>query len=610
LRAAVNARRPMLRNYLTLLLRLKGDRVRLGVLFAGLTITALLETVGIALVLPFVALLQRPESAGIPKVLSPVAALLGTQSRSALVYICGGTLVGLFLFKALFVLVVYRLQMRFILRRMAMAMQDLLSSYLERPYTFHLQQNSAVLVRNVVTDTFQIFNQAMPGLFLFAVEALTCAITAVLLIALEPVAVPIAGVVTLLAGVALYRIYRNRLSTMGALVRDDVGSMIRHANQALGGVKEALVLGREGFFVHEFARTNHRYIGTLQSQRAFMMMPRLTLEALGVIGLVLLTVITMARNSETTRLVPMLGVLAIAVVRLIPSAARMLGALADARSCAVIAHSLRKDLEHVDRRPRRGENSIAPVTFQKDIRLVGLNYTYPEAPSGALAGVSLSIQKGEALAVVGGSGAGKTTLVDVLIGLLTPASGHVEIDGRRLETAEHWRSWRRHIGYIPQQVYLCDDTLRRNVAFGLRDDEIDDQALARALKAARLDDFVRSLPNGVETMLGERGVRLSGGQRQRIGIARALYLDPQLLVLDEATSALDGVTESEVVEAIDRARNEQRTLVVIAHRLSTVRNCDRIAFMSGGRIEHVGPWESVRAQSPEFRRMAELAGQV
>jgi ABC-type multidrug transport system fused ATPase/permease subunit len=597
----------MIRDYLALLLRLPGDRLRLGLLLGGLTVTAVFETIGIALVLPFVALLQREDTAPVPERLRPLVELFGAPTRDTLVYLCGATLIAVFLLKTLFVITVYRLQMRFVLRRMALAMRALLASYMARPYTFHLQNNSAVLVRNVMNDTGTVFFQAIPGLFMVAVEALTCLVTAALLIALEPVAVPIAGLGTLLAGFALYRFFRTRLAVIGERLRSDQGTMIRQANQALGGVKEALVLQREDYFVREFSQSGDRVIGKLLTQRTIVMLPRLTLEALGVIGLVLLTLVMLARDASAARVVPMLGVLAIAVVRLIPSATRMLSALADARSSSRTATSLRQDLAQHPVDALAPKRIAAPLPFRREIRIEGVEYTYPEAAGPSLAEVTLTIRKGEALAIVGGSGAGKTTLVDLLIGLLAPARGHIEVDGRRLSTAEDWSAWRRLVGYIPQQVYLCDDTIRRNIAFGLRDDEIDQGALARAVSAARLDEMIRALPAGLETVLGERGVRLSGGQRQRIGIARALYVDPQVLVLDEATSALDGVTEAEVVEAIESAR-EQRTLLVIAHRLSTVRNCDRIAFMSGGRVQHVGPWEAVRAQSPEFRRMAELAG--
>jgi ATP-binding cassette subfamily C protein len=256
---------------------------------------------------------------------------------------------------------------------------------------------------------------------------------------------------------------------------------------------------------------------------------------------------------------------------------------------------------------RMGSRSgaVEPLVLEREIKLVDVALTYPNAPRPALDGVSIAIRRGESIAFVGGSGAGKTTIVDTIIGLLQPSEGHVEIDGHKLE-GEIVARWRKAIGYIPQVVYLSDDTIKRNVAFGVDDREIDAARVERALAAASLDELVASLPDGIDTFVGERGVRLSGGQRQRIGIARALYLEPRVLVLDEATSSLDGVTERQIVDAIEKLRTD-RTMIVIAHRLSTVRSCDRLVFMEHGRIQDVGSWEEIHARNPGFQRLVELS---
>jgi len=313
------------------------------------------------------------------------------------------------------------------------------------------------------------------------------------------------------------------------------------------------------------------------------------------------------RGGDTQRLVPLLGALALAVVRLMPSATRVLGALAEVRYYGPTVAALHADLMSVpdpvfSTVPGGGTR---PLPFSQEVKLTDISYTYAEAPRPALERVSLTIQKGEAIALIGPSGAGKTTLVDILVGLLASRTGTIEVDGQILDTTT-WRRWQRLIGYIPQQVYLCDDTLGRNIAFGVPDAQIDQARLQHALQAACLSDMVRELPNGLETLIGERGVRLSGGQRQRIGIARALYPDPQVLVLDEATAALDNATEHEVVEALEAARTG-RTLIVIAHRLSTVRRCDRLVYMAGGRVVQVGNWDALLAGNEEFRNLVSLA---
>jgi ABC-type multidrug transport system fused ATPase/permease subunit len=278
----------------------------------------------------------------------------------------------------------------------------------------------------------------------------------------------------------------------------------------------------------------------------------------------------------------------------------MLGSLNDMRYFAPFADAIHRDLSERE----RVTASIAVANLANELTLSNVSYSYPGATKPSLRNVSLTIKKGEAIALVGSSGAGKTTLADLIIGLLEPSSGKILVDGTVLD-ASTVRSWQDKIGYVPQQVYLGDDTLLRNVAFGEADEAIDLLRVERALDAAHLTDFVRGLPDGLATAVGERGVRLSGGQRQRIGIARALYFDPKILILDEATSALDGLTEAEVVEAIESARAD-RTTIVIAHRLSTVRRCDRLVYMSDGEITNVGNWETLLASNVDFKRLVEL----
>jgi ATP-binding cassette subfamily C protein len=251
--------------------------------------------------------------------------------------------------------------------------------------------------------------------------------------------------------------------------------------------------------------------------------------------------------------------------------------------------------------PKTAKGAPQAISFEREVTLRDVTVRYPGADGLALDRVSFAIKKGEAIALVGPSGAGKTTLVDVLIGLIAPSEGALEIDGEALGEANR-AAWQAIVGYIPQNVYLMDDTLRRNIAFGLEDDAIDERRLTEAVAAAQLDEVVRGMPDGLATSVGERGVRLSGGQRQRVGIARVLYLDAKLLVLDEATSALDGATERDIVEAIERLRGE-RTMVIIAHRLSTVRNCDRLIHLDGGRVLETGTWEDLETRSEPFRRL-------
>jgi ATP-binding cassette subfamily C protein len=383
--------------------------------------------------------------------------------------------------------------------------------------------------------------------------------------------------------------------------------MLKWLQQGLGGVKETRIIGVEDFFIRAYAKRSGPFGRSLVVHRMLSALPRYVLETTGILGLVLMTIVMFLRGADETAVLPVLGALAVAAVRVLPSTAHIIGSVSLIRFVKPSVDSLWKALEPWEGDGKHGTRLAdeKPLPLEKEIRLDDVAFTYPNAPRPSLDGVSITIAKGESIAFVGGSGAGKTTVVDALIGLLVPDRGSISIDGQALE-GERVQRWQRAIGYIPQTVFLSDDSIRRNIAFGVDDAGIDDVRVQRALVAARLDELTASLPEGLDTFVGERGVRLSGGQRQRIGIARALYLDPKVLVLDEATSSLDGVTEREIVDAIEHLRAD-RTMIVIAHRLSTVRSCDRLVFMAEGKIVDVGPWEELAARNPEFRRLVEMS---
>ncbi len=591
-----------LRQYIALLLRVSGDRTKLALLLAMMFVAAALEAVGLGVVMPFVALLERPSLVQESRVLRWGAQSLGLTTPPQVMMVAGGALLAVFFAKNVFMALVIRAQMRFVYNRMTLVARALLLSYLRRPYTFHLQKNSAELVRAVVNDCSAVFYAGVPSAFTIVVETLTCAAIGLTLFALEPMAVSVVGV--LIGGSAYYfqSLYRRRSTALGGQVREATGEMVRHANQAFGGIKEARIIGCEATFADEFDRSNRAHAEATRQQRTLIHLPRQVLETFGVAGIVATTVIVLARGTSPERVLPVLGVMALAVVRMLPSVMRILGAIGEVRYYSPTVTAFLSDLAAVDSEATR-DTGAQPLAFERAITLTDVGYTYPEAHAPSLAGVSLEIRRGEAIAFVGGTGAGKTTLADVLIGLLEPSAGRIEVDGVPLQKSTV-RPWQKLIGYISQQVYLCDDTLRRNIALGVPDGQIDEARLRQAVTIARLDELVASLPQGLETSVGERGVRLSGGQRQRIGIARAMYLDPPVLVLDEATSALDNVTEQQVVEAIEAART-RRTMIVIAHRLSTVRRCDRLVVMSAGRVEHVGTWDELLEKSETFRALVE-----
>jgi len=590
----------LVRQYLELVVRVPGDRRRLAVLIALMTFGAAMEVVGVGLILPFIALLQRPAMLHESPALETFTGIFGATTPTGATIVVGVSLMAVFVVKNLYLAGTTYLQMRFLYDRMTMLSRDLLAAYLSRSYTFFLSRNSAELVKKTVTDASFIFYSAMPSALLFAIEGLTCVLLGLMLVALEPIAVPVVAIFIGGGGYVFQRFFRRRATTLGEVVNEREEELVKRASQAFGGIKEVRIRGCEPFIVETFAETGREHAKAARIARVIAQMPRFTFETLAVAGMLLVAIIVLARGGGTERLVPLLGVMALAVVRMMPSAVRMLGAINDMRYFAPSVAALAKDLS--EREP--AEPAKKALAFDTDIRFDSVDYTYPEAPKPSLENVSLTITKGEAIALVGGSGAGKTTLADILIGLLHPTKGKLLVDGTPI-AAENVRAWQRNIGYVPQHVYLGDETLRRNIAFGVPDAEIDDARIEKALAAARLTDFVKSLPKGLGTTVGERGARLSGGQRQRIGIARALYFDPKVLVLDEATSALDGLTEAEVVEAIEAARAD-RTTIVIAHRLSTVRGCDRLVYMAGGAITNIGTWDVLLRENADFKKLVEL----
>lgn len=568
---------------------------------------AAFEAVGIGLIMPFVSLIAHPELTEKYALLGAFKRFVGATTHLELVSTFGLALVGVYLLKNAYLALVQYAQYRYVFRCQTRLANELFETYLRRPYTFHLQSNSAELVHDIHYETSQFYNHVGVSVFTIAVEGLSLAVIAALLVAIEPVVVPAVSIV--LGGVSMlfYRLIHKRATRTGEQQREAQAQMHKWLQIGLGGVKEARVIGCEDYFVQHYASRSLVFGNALTFHHVLAALPRYVLETTGVLGLVTMTMAMFARGGRAELILPVLGALAIAAVRLLPSVARLLGAFSLVRFCKPTIEALWNATL-----PREGDGThgiklgqIAAQGIRDELAIDDVHYTYPNATRPALRGVSFRVKRGESIAVVGGSGAGKTTLVDVVIGLLAPTKGALRVDNELLEGGR-LLSWQRSIGYIPQTVFLSDDDIRRNVAFGIPDDEIDDARVEKALAAARLDDLVNSLADGTRTFVGERGVRLSGGQRQRIGIARALYLEPEILILDEATSSLDTSTEKEIVESFEAVRKE-RTAIVIAHRLSTLRGCDRLVLMGDGRVEQIGTWDELMTTNAEFRRMVDLA---
>ncbi|MFA7239068.1 MAG: ABC transporter ATP-binding protein [Sulfuricellaceae bacterium] len=557
--------------------------VLLCLMFIGM----LLETLGVGLVIPALALLTQPDFAGKHPTLQPILQSLGNPGQHTLVIYGMLVLVGVYFVKALFLAYLVWRQARFASGVQVRLSQRLFTTYLRQPYTFHLQRNSAQLMLNVTSEV-GMFTGATTQAMNLLTESLVLLGLCTLLLVVEPLGALIVVSVLGIAAWGFHRLTRRRITRWGEVRQHHEGLRIQHLQQGLGGAKDVKLLGREADFLEQFRVHNAYGAHVGQLLATLQQLPRLWLELLAVSGLAILVVSMLAQGSALEAILPTLGLFAAAAFRLMPSVNRILSALQSLRYGLSMIDTLYAEFKLAP--PEAASVSAPAVPFRAKLELNKVTYAYPCAAKAALNEISLTIRHGESVGFIGSSGSGKSTLVDIMLGLLTPDSGEVRLDGEDIQ--QSLRNWQDQIGYVPQSIFLTDDTLTRNVAFGLPNAQIDEVAVWRAIRAAQLEDFVHSLPKKLDTLVGERGIRLSGGQRQRIGIARALYHDPVVLVLDEATSSLDTATERDVMQAV-RALQGRKTILIVAHRLSTVEHCDRLYRLELGRVVEEGAPETM-----------------
>lgn len=548
----------------------------------------LLEMLGVGLVIPVIAGMMQSDIVVKYPVIASIFSFEEMPSHRMFITVAMLGLVGIFLVKNLFLAFLAWKQTRFSFDVLARLSQYLFEVYLRQPYTFHLQRNSAQLVLNV-TGEVNNFSGVLTSMLVLYTELMVLVGVGILLLLVEPLGTLIVVVVIGGAALSFHCLMRERISRWGIERQLHDGLRIQHVQQGLGGAKDVKLLGRESDFLVRYQTHNIKSARAWKLLYTFQSFPRLIFEVLAVTGLAILVLSMLGKGRDMMSIIPALGLFAAAAFRLMPSVTRVLNSAQSVRYNLSVVNTLYDEMKSVSV-VTASKQASSRVIFKENIRLTDVTYHYSDTVLPALDGVSIVIQKGESIGLIGKSGSGKSTLVDVILGLLAPSAGLVEVDGRDVQN--ELRQWQDQIGYVPQSIYLTDDTLRRNVAFGLPDREIDDSAVQRAIKAAQLDEFVSTLPERLETTVGERGIRLSGGQRQRIGIARALYHEPCILVLDEATSALDSVTERGVMEAV-MALQGSKTIIVVAHRLSTVESCDRLYRLERGKVVEEGIPENI-----------------
>jgi ABC-type multidrug transport system fused ATPase/permease subunit len=478
----------------------------------------------------------------------------------------------------------------------------MLRGYLLAPYPLHFRRHSAELIRNTTHSVQAVLSTLGAANAIFAEVLVSVGIAAVLLAA-SPLATLMTGAALGTLVVVLLRWTRQLAHRAGHVSHDLNREMLQTLQHAFGAMKEIKALGREGFFYRTYAEKQRELLALGYLGVTLEAIPPVVVETVFVCGALLVVVFLTVTGEVASQGMPLLGLFAYAGLRIIPMVNRLTWRANEIRASQAGVQTLYDDYRLVTGAAsgEPGEDA-PPLELRETLALESVSYTYPGVGAPALRDVTLTIRHGESIGFAGETGAGKSTLVDVVMGLLPPTVGRVTIDGVALD-ANRGRTWRRHVGYVPQSIFLLDDTLTHNVALGIADRDIDPERVRQALRVAQLEALAASLPHGLETRLGEHGVRLSGGERQRVGIARALYHDPDVLVLDEATSALDNATALAVSDAI-RALHGRKTVLLIAHRLDALRDCDRIALLAGGRLLDCASYDVLLQRSDEFGRLA------
>lgn len=558
----------------------KKQKKNLIFLLLFMILGALLETFSIGLVLPALTLALDAERFNEFAVLTTLADVMNWSERSERITGVMIIILLIYIIKTAFLIFLAWMQAGFAQGVRAEVSQKLFSTYFYQPYIFHLGRNSAQLIRNLTTEVRQ-FMAALLHLLTLIAELFMVSGLVILLLLIEPVGTLVTSSVLLIVGVSYHRVTRSFSQQWGERRQYHEGMMVQRIQEGLGGIKEAILAAKEESFLAQYSIHNYGSARVGRYQNILNATPRLMLELIAILGLSLFVMTLVARDMTVNEFIPVVGVFVVAAVRLMPSMNRILVSLQGLRYSVSAIFLLSEELKQLSVDGNTGECNAGDLKIIKNIELEDVSYVYPGTNRKVLNNVSLRILRGETIGIIGGTGEGKSTLVDLLIGLLTPTSGRVLVNDLEVGTCR--RSWQSNIGYVPQHIFLVDSTLRKNIAFGLSDDEIDEDRVSNAVRLAQLESFVASLPEGLSAHVGERGLKLSGGQRQRIGIARALYNDPDVLVFDESTSALDIRTESEVIDSIVNIQ-ESKTVIMITHRLATLKSCEKIYEISNGSI--------------------------
>ncbi len=575
------------------------EKRRLALLVCALLISSFIGVAGIASIMPFVGVLSNPDIVRENAILSWFYTTLHFTDIKTYTLYLGIALLGVFIFSNIFLTLTIWMELHFIRMVGYNMSRNLLIKYLNQPYSFYLLRNPADLSKNLFSEVQQVIAYLVKPLMEIITKGILALAILVFLVVVNPRMALVMG--TLLGGAygLIFMFIRRKLSRVGRRRVDANAKRFLVANEAFGGIKDVKLMGKEEVYIGRFSKPAKTYENSLAVSQILSRLPKYAMEAIAFGGMLAVALYMFAQNSNIAEVLPLIALYAFAGYRLMPSLQDMFAGITHIRSNLASLDLIYNDLRDYKNIVMKSCIDEPVLPLSRNIEVRKISFKYDSAPEMLFKNLSLSIEANTTVGFVGPTGCGKTTIVDILLGLLVPQKGQVLLDGNVVDDSNRSR-WQKNCGFVPQQIYIADDTVTRNIAFGMPDDKIDMEAVVKAAKIANIHEFVmKEMKDNYNTVVGDRGIRLSGGQRQRIGIARALYTNPSVLILDEATSALDGKTEMAIMEAV-RSLARKKTIIMIAHRLTTLKYCDLIYVMDKGKIVEKGGYGELNRKSKYF----------
>lgn len=584
------------------------ERFQAFLIFVASLVTAFAQAFGVASIFPFINVVMNPDIVQQNKWLSLLYDKGNFTEINSFIFFLGIAVFLIVVFSSLITAVTIWAKTKFVLGKNHTLSRRLLKVYLSKPYEFFLQKNTNELGKNILSEINQLTSQLLIAIFDILIHGLMVLMIMGILFLVD-IVVTTSAIIFLGGSYGIMNYFiKKKLQHSGRERLKANRERFRMANEALSSIKTTKVMGIESFFLQNYSYHSRKFARHNIFAHVIGELPRYILEAIAFGGIVFFIIIMIAQGESVGSFIPLLSLYAFAAYRTMPALHRFFNATTRVYYNTAVLDKIHEDMieSDVQQQPELPSKKIREeLIFQNYIKLQNINFCYTDSSFDVINGINLTIPKNNFIGLAGATGCGKTTLVDIILGLISPQSGKILVDNTPINH-RNIKAWQRKIGYVPQEIYLSDDSIRKNIAFGVAENNIDDQQIKLASRLAALDDFVESqLPHKYNTIIGERGVRLSGGQRQRIGLARALYRNPEILILDEATSSLDGTTEVIVLNAIGNAA-EARTVIMIAHRLNTLKDCNQIYILEKGKIIGQGTYEELLKQNRHFREMAKL----